>query len=434
MKEHILNRVKLIALVLILSFSGSGVNQALAHRDGCHSWHSCPSDTGSYVCGDRGYYSECPSQPPAPTPTPQPQLQQPPPPPPPPVVTKTTTSKDIPIPFTKETRQNSNEYTDYSRLIQVGKLGVSRQTSEVTITGTSETGRHVTDTKTITDAAPEIIEVGSRTKPKADITGTTPSPKGWFSSNKGLFDIVGKFEGGKSINLYQGGNKIASARTASDGSFKFKKIKLAGSETKLAVFEKISTGWFSSHDNVVSEPTFILGAARAIETEYERSHKGTLDDSVDTPTDATHKSSTSTPVTAVQAASSPTAGCNQSLWSHVYHAYRLKVIEACKAVTGVITIIRKEPDGDYHILLNPDPEFAGMINAKNVSGEHGYLVLEPVCVNSVTQTDAVSSCASFHSSVTVPPVGTHVRVLGAYVLDVDHGWNEIHPVSSITQN
>jgi hypothetical protein len=33
---------------------------ASAHRDGCHRWHSCPSDTGSYVCGDLGYTSGCP--------------------------------------------------------------------------------------------------------------------------------------------------------------------------------------------------------------------------------------------------------------------------------------------------------------------------------------------------------------------------------------
>lgn len=32
---------------------------AQAHRDGCHRWHSCPSDTGSYVCGDLGYTSGC---------------------------------------------------------------------------------------------------------------------------------------------------------------------------------------------------------------------------------------------------------------------------------------------------------------------------------------------------------------------------------------
>lgn len=31
-----------------------------AHRSGCHRWHSCPSDTGSYVCGDLGHCSGCP--------------------------------------------------------------------------------------------------------------------------------------------------------------------------------------------------------------------------------------------------------------------------------------------------------------------------------------------------------------------------------------
>jgi hypothetical protein len=31
-----------------------------AHRSGCHRWHSCPSDTGSYICGDTGRCFECP--------------------------------------------------------------------------------------------------------------------------------------------------------------------------------------------------------------------------------------------------------------------------------------------------------------------------------------------------------------------------------------
>src|SRR5438445_13893632 len=33
---------------------------ASAHQSGCHRWHSCPSDTGSYECGDTGYCSQCP--------------------------------------------------------------------------------------------------------------------------------------------------------------------------------------------------------------------------------------------------------------------------------------------------------------------------------------------------------------------------------------
>lgn len=31
-----------------------------AHRSGCHRWHSCPSDRGTYICGDLGYCSGCP--------------------------------------------------------------------------------------------------------------------------------------------------------------------------------------------------------------------------------------------------------------------------------------------------------------------------------------------------------------------------------------
>ena len=32
-----------------------------AHRSGCHRWHSCPSDSGSYICGDTGHCSRCPN-------------------------------------------------------------------------------------------------------------------------------------------------------------------------------------------------------------------------------------------------------------------------------------------------------------------------------------------------------------------------------------
>ena len=35
-------------------------SSADAHRSGCHRWHSCPSDSGSYTCGDTGYCSQCP--------------------------------------------------------------------------------------------------------------------------------------------------------------------------------------------------------------------------------------------------------------------------------------------------------------------------------------------------------------------------------------
>lgn len=51
-----------VLAVAALAAGGALATPASAHRDGCHRWHSCPSDSGSYVCGDLGYYSECPSR------------------------------------------------------------------------------------------------------------------------------------------------------------------------------------------------------------------------------------------------------------------------------------------------------------------------------------------------------------------------------------
>jgi len=58
MKDHRLavGRVFLLATLLALLPTIS----TLAHSSGCHRWHSCPSDLGTYVCGDLGHCSWCP--------------------------------------------------------------------------------------------------------------------------------------------------------------------------------------------------------------------------------------------------------------------------------------------------------------------------------------------------------------------------------------
>jgi endonuclease YncB( thermonuclease family) len=48
-----------LALVLLL-FLPAFPMESYGHRSGCHAAHSCPSDTGSYVCGDTGNFSQCP--------------------------------------------------------------------------------------------------------------------------------------------------------------------------------------------------------------------------------------------------------------------------------------------------------------------------------------------------------------------------------------
>lgn len=133
------------------------------------------------------------------------------------------------------------------------------------------------------------------------------------------------------------------------------------------------------------------------------------------------------------AGSTPRQSCDERLWAHVYHPQRLKVVNRCVTVTGTIDVVRTEADGDRHILLHLDPNYASMVNPVNVAKQHGDLVLEPVCEGPVTQADAKAACAGYRSPVVVPPVGTHVAVIGAYVTDSEHGgWAEVHPVTSIT--
>jgi hypothetical protein len=140
---------------------------------------------------------------------------------------------------------------------------------------------------------------------------------------------------------------------------------------------------------------------------------------------------------ALTSPSSLANGCVQpsDLNSHVYHPDRLKVLQACITVTGKIDFIRKEADGDYHIGLKLDSQFAALVNSCNTTclngAEHGDLVIEPVCELPVTQADAVASCAGYHNSMVIPPVGSHVSVKGAYVLDTAHGWTELHPAVEI---
>jgi hypothetical protein len=129
------------------------------------------------------------------------------------------------------------------------------------------------------------------------------------------------------------------------------------------------------------------------------------------------------------------SGCDDSLWQHVYHPTRLKVIEKCIQVTGTIHHIKREADGDDHIQIMVDPPFDKLLNDKNRSAQAGALVVEPVCEGPVTQSDAVAACKDFHSPVRLPKDGTQVTILGSFVLDTEaaHGWTEIHPVTSITK-
>ena len=132
--------------------------------------------------------------------------------------------------------------------------------------------------------------------------------------------------------------------------------------------------------------------------------------------------------------------CDVSLWAHVYHGRfasaedRLQIINPCLTVSGVIVNSRREKDGDWHVQLDVDPEYRSLLNQANLEKQHGYLVLEPMCSNRVTQSDTLAEgvCDGFSQTIFTPGlIGTRVAATGAYVMDMEHGWMELHPVTSI---
>ena len=143
--------------------------------------------------------------------------------------------------------------------------------------------------------------------------------------------------------------------------------------------------------------------------------------------------------------------CDPTLWQHVYHGKRfataqdrlkpIKVnvqgellwnIEDCVTVTGTLHFVTWEKDGDAHMLLKVDQKFSSMPNAKN---KPGTLVVESECERDPKQADTIGEgvCDDWHQHLYNSALnGKHVAVTGAYVEDMEHGWRECHPITSIT--
>lgn len=161
--------------------------------------------------------------------------------------------------------------------------------------------------------------------------------------------------------------------------------------------------------------------------------------------DAAHRTShhrSSSPAHSPTATSSPSpapgALCDPKFERYTYHPARLHRLANCVTVTGVIVRIKLEADGDAHIQVKLDPQYQNLMNAANRDPNNaitrGYFIVEPDCIaGPVTQADAKGPCAT----AVAPPgysllrTGAHLQISGPWVLDADHGHNEVHPVERV---
>src|SRR5439155_563781 len=91
--------------------------------------------------------------------------------------------------------------------------------------------------------------------------------------------------------------------------------------------------------------------------------------------------------------------------------------DPCISVTGTVEEVRKEADGDVHILFRLDQQYESLLNEKNISRQQGDLVLEPICQGKIRQADAEEPCSRYNGPYYEPQIGQRYLVSGAYVHD-----------------
>jgi hypothetical protein len=79
-----------------------------------------------------------------------------------------------------------------------------------------------------------------------------------------------------------------------------------------------------------------------------------------------------------------------------------------------VKTVQHEHDGDLHIDLALTPAFRKLLDSANTNEQHGWLVVEFMPRDG--------------GHLPVPTGGATITVVGAWVFDARHGWNEIHPV------
>lgn len=105
----------------------------------------------------------------------------------------------------------------------------------------------------------------------------------------------------------------------------------------------------------------------------------------------------------------------------VYHHQRLKPLDTCRRAADEVMRVLKEDDGDLHLEIGLDRGYSRLINSVNRDKKHGWLVVEFMPRDG--------------GHLPKPKRGEHLALLGAWVADVQrpgHGWNELHPVWSVT--
>ncbi|HYS29095.1 MAG TPA: hypothetical protein VEQ12_06300 [Candidatus Limnocylindria bacterium] len=133
----------------------------------------------------------------------------------------------------------------------------------------------------------------------------------------------------------------------------------------------------------------------------------------------------------------------------VYLSGRLRLVDRCRTVTGTVDCLKVEPDGDIHLRLRLDPQFAGLLEPANAiqvcadqPGPHLVVEIIPQRPQGILFRTNNADAGGFVDPRTPAP-GDHITVSGPYVIDTNilhrvlyqgraaENWAEIHPAWAI---
>lgn len=235
-----------------------------AHQSGCHRWHSCPSDSGSYSCGDTGYSNYCGSS----------------------ITQKITpvitykdeiTYEDIPLEITK--KDNLNEYVGYTKLITQGSNGKKKISANVTYTDGVETNRGDSIKTIESNKVNSVYSIGTRKKPSAYIDYIWDGDPQYFLGFKyKKYDVSAAAQPNENFALIKNGEVIKLDKSDASGSLIFDNIELKnGDKISIGTYSGSQILWFMPTANQISEISSVNIDKLDVISEYDKIHNKTSD-------------------------------------------------------------------------------------------------------------------------------------------------------------
>ena len=248
-----------IALVGGLSITVQS-SQVSAHRSGCHRWHSCPSDSGSYTCGDTGYSNYCSPTTNYSTPSP--------------IITTKDEVIEQSIPVVEVTKDNPNEYIGYKKLIIQGVEGLQTKTTTITYSDGTESSRGITSTSTTRKAINTVYDVGTRTKPTAWIDYISKSDnQSFWSFLLTEYDISASAQPDKDYALIKNDQVVRLGKSNKTGMLNFDAVGArTGDKFSIGTYEGSQFLWFMPSATKVSEISTADTDKLTIIAEYDKLH------------------------------------------------------------------------------------------------------------------------------------------------------------------